>query len=720
VRKRLFLAFTAAVAVAIILFSSFRVPFRTNALNPTNLQTNTIFSDDFESYTVGSFPSPNWTMIFDGMGPQYQVVVDSVSNSPTKSLQLVGSENWASNAVYFFNSTSSILGYEVTVRVDNSSAIPQPANYNEACKVGFWRQINSGNSAWYESVIFTGDGEIVACNNNNFLTGQVLQSYLPDQWYNITVIVDRTNKVFSVWVNGVLEGQNLQTTSDPYVYQGFGLAGHYTQAINNFDDVQIFGTASVDSSPNMDPVIQNGGFEQGSTGWSLAGDGLLKITDEEAHGGNYSMKASSTINQQAYFYQYINFTDTSFVFSFWVYRVDPNSWTACYLDRDWDGNTARVVSSLIIQNDQIELNCWDKPYAPGRQMFNYDVSVGTWHNFTFFANATTEKQGFYMDGNLLETLNSSSGTVFNPDCLIFGDVSNGACNGTFFFDDLQLNGLGNPVQPGPNPNPNPNPSPTPNAPVYFSVEPIAVSPLTNVNSSINGLEIPSTYYAIGDNFTVEIHLQNATLTNVPEGIAGIQLTFDFSNIMSYCKPVEFNTTTGQPGGVFSGNVLYAENGFYDANGNKINPPDYSQATQYIVAAASQACWNGDDGLVATITFVVISQPSAALNQSTFYSQLKITGTDLIDGRQQEVPFSIIQGTLQIDDPVQIWGDINADGKVNLTDLVLLANAYGTTPASGGTPGTPHAWNPNADIGNSGLIGLTDLVILALHYGQHYP
>jgi len=74
--------------------------------------------------------------------------------------------------------------------------------------------------------------------------------------------------------------------------------------------------------------------------------------------------------------------------------------------------------------------------------------------------------------------------------------------------------------------------------------------------------------------------------------------------------------------------------------------------------------------------------------------------------------------------MRIWfhipGDINNDCKVNLQDLVLLALAYGTTPASGGTPGTPHHWNPNADIDNNEAVGLSDLVILALHYGQHNP
>jgi hypothetical protein len=63
--------------------------------------------------------------------------------------------------------------------------------------------------------------------------------------------------------------------------------------------------------------------------------------------------------------------------------------------------------------------------------------------------------------------------------------------------------------------------------------------------------------------------------------------------------------------------------------------------------------------------------------------------------------------------VTIPGDINDDFQVSLTDLVLLANAYGSRPSD-------VKWNPNADINGDGKVSLADLVILANHYGQHYP
>jgi outer membrane protein assembly factor BamB len=73
----------------------------------------------------------------------------------------------------------------------------------------------------------------------------------------------------------------------------------------------------------------------------------------------------------------------------------------------------------------------------------------------------------------------------------------------------------------------------------------------------------------------------------------------------------------------------------------------------------------------------------------------------------------IVGTCNI--TVSIPGDINGDGNVTLTDLVLLAKAYGTK-AGIDPPGKDfHQWNPNADINDNGGVDLFDLVTLAQHY-----
>jgi thermitase len=70
---------------------------------------------------------------------------------------------------------------------------------------------------------------------------------------------------------------------------------------------------------------------------------------------------------------------------------------------------------------------------------------------------------------------------------------------------------------------------------------------------------------------------------------------------------------------------------------------------------------------------------------------------------------LTDGTIKI----KIFGDINGDGVVNLQDLVLLAQAYGSHV------GDPN-YNPEADFSNDGIIGLVDLVTCAIHYGQSLP
>jgi hypothetical protein len=81
-----------------------------------------------------------------------------------------------------------------------------------------------------------------------------------------------------------------------------------------------------------------------------------------------------------------------------------------------------------------------------------------------------------------------------------------------------------------------------------------------------------------------------------------------------------------------------------------------------------------------------------------------------------LPFEINVANNELTDgtvKIKIFGDINGDGAVNLQDLVLLAQAYGSHV------GDPN-YNPEADFNNDGIIGLTDLVTCAIHYGQSLP
>ena len=56
------------------------------------------------------------------------------------------------------------------------------------------------------------------------------------------------------------------------------------------------------------------------------------------------------------------------------------------------------------------------------------------------------------------------------------------------------------------------------------------------------------------------------------------------------------------------------------------------------------------------------------------------------------------------------GDINADGLVDIFDIVRVAVAFSSTPIS-------PSWDPNADINGDGTIDIFDIVVVALHFGE---
>jgi hypothetical protein len=161
---------------------------------------------------------------------------------------------------------------------------------------------------------------------------------------------------------------------------------------------------------------------------------------------------------------------------------------------------------------------------------------------------------------------------------------------------------------------------------HYSVQPVAAPPLTNLNSSINGLEVPAQPSPVSDNFSVEIHLLSAT------GVSGVEVHFFFGNILSYATPTAFIDDLGTTGGVLTGpqaKLLYGvQSGFYDAAGNGPLDPPYTGAVEYKSAAASTgAAMDVTDGLVAKVTFTIIAQPTVDVGDQ--FLPLVLDFTDIV-------------------------------------------------------------------------------------------
>lgn len=79
---------------------------------------------------------------------------------------------------------------------------------------------------------------------------------------------------------------------------------------------------------------------------------------------------------------------------------------------------------------------------------------------------------------------------------------------------------------------------------------------------------------------------------------------------------------------------------------------------------------------------------------------------IVDNQGSRIPHTVADATASIH--FVLHGDVNADGVVDIVDLVRVAIAYGQTGPTG--------WIPE-DINSDGVIDIFDLVLLANNYGK---
>lgn len=212
--------------------------FSTLSILAPQVEANTetiIFQDDFETYTVGSFPSPGgWELIWNGKGTQYQIVTDTVSHSLTKSLQLWGRPSWSANVQREFTSGSEMLGYEVYVRTVSNTGM-----YHNIASVCFW---NLSGLAWgkrFADTWFGQDGEIYTRPVSESPFVPLGLTYEAHRWYKVRVVVDRTAETYNVWIDDILVAQDIGIW-DTNEIEALMLQSGHAGVKGYFDDVKIF------------------------------------------------------------------------------------------------------------------------------------------------------------------------------------------------------------------------------------------------------------------------------------------------------------------------------------------------------------------------------------------------------------------------------------------------------------------------------------------------
>ena len=197
-----------------------------------------IFSDDFESYPIGSFPSRGgWEIVWDGAGREYQKVIVAkellgFDEGHGRVLHLLGVTGWSSVVKRSFTTNSRYIGYEFDVLILNRGEgyRDHPGFFCEECRT--W-------GAYWATVEFSHkDGKIYARD------GTILGSWTPGRWYHVKVILDRENDRYDVYIDGQLKGHDLlaRGSDDPSSWniKSLALVSGWPGKPVLYDNVKVF------------------------------------------------------------------------------------------------------------------------------------------------------------------------------------------------------------------------------------------------------------------------------------------------------------------------------------------------------------------------------------------------------------------------------------------------------------------------------------------------
>ena len=138
-----------------------------------------------------------------------------------------------------------------------------------------------------------------------------------------------------------------------------------------------------------------------------------------------------------------------------------------------------------------------------------------------------------------------------------------------------------------------------------------------------------------------------------------------------------------------------------------DPPN---GTCEVAMAASGPPFTGS-GTVFVISFKVIDQPQPGEEDITL--EWNFISTDLADSQGNPISHQVQSGTVIIHACSWNIADINQDLKVDIFDVVLGTDAYGSTPSD------PN-WNTRCDLVEPyGEIDIFDLVMICINYGEEY-
>jgi uncharacterized repeat protein (TIGR02543 family) len=196
-------SFDKKTMISLLLIFAILFNFIPNFISTSVAAQNNIFTDDFESYDVGTtVPSGGtaYTQIYNGTGNNNQAVISAEQKDGTTGnvLQLQGASGWSSQIKYSFTSDDKqYLIIEADVK---------PLSVNSPAGISLCS--NSAGGYWTHSVcgIHMKNGGFNYGINDTGNSIDTDLTYTTGNWYRLSLVLDKTNHIFYNLLDGSLIG----------------------------------------------------------------------------------------------------------------------------------------------------------------------------------------------------------------------------------------------------------------------------------------------------------------------------------------------------------------------------------------------------------------------------------------------------------------------------------------------------------------------------------
>ena len=161
-----------------------------------------------------------------------------------------------------------------------------------------------------------------------------------------------------------------------------------------------------------------------------------------------------------------------------------------------------------------------------------------------------------------------------------------------------------------------------------------------------------------------------------KGVAGYRLTLGFDP--TALRYIDSANADYLPAGTFASSTITSVN------------------SVHLSAASATGVAPAENGTLATVKFEVVAAKS---------SVIKLMDVILFDSRATPLPVITVDGRVVA--TLLLAVDVNQDGTVNILDLTLVAQNFGTA-------------NPRTDVNGDGIVNILDMVLVAQNFGKVIP